>query len=456
MKKTRLESDSIGKIKVPSNKHWGAQTQRALLHFKIGTEEMPKEIISTLALIKKAAAQVNCQLKKLPKNKAKNIIRVCDEIIAGKLNDQFPLTIWQSGSATQTNMNLNEVIANKAKNSIHPNDDVNKSQSTNDVFPTAMHIATQLLITKKLLPALFFLRNELQKVSKKYNNTLKIGRTHLQDALPMTIGQEFSGYVTQIDFAIKNIKIAASHLQNLAIGGTAIGTGLNAPIQFGKKMALHLSKLTGLKFKSAPNKFSALAAHDEMLAVSTALKNLATALFKIANDIRFLASGPNCGFGGLILPSNEPGSSIMPGKVNLTQCEVMLMVCAQVIGNDVTVSFANSQGNFELNVFKPVIIYNVIQSIHLLSNACKSFGNYAIKGLKINQLQLNNFVTKSLMLITALNPIIGYDKACKIAQYALSNNLSLRDACVKLGYLTAKNFDRLINPKKLAKSSATD
>ncbi|MEI8055738.1 MAG: class II fumarate hydratase [bacterium] len=459
MKKTRLEFDSIGEVEVPMDRYWGAQTQRALRHFKIGQEIMPQEIIFALALIKRAAAQVNCEISNLSKNKAKHIIRACDEILAAKLNDHFPLTIWQSGSATQTNMNINEVIANRAivfaggklgsKKPIHPNDDVNMSQSTNDVFPTAMHIATQLIITKKLLPALSFLRNELQRIEKKFNKVLKIGRTHLQDALPMTLGQEFSGYVAQIDLAIRSIKSQTKYLQNLAIGGTAVGTGLNAPNQFAKKMAKRLSELTGLKFKSAPNKFCALASHDELLMTSSALKTLATVLYKITNDIRWLSSGPRCGLGELILPGNEPGSSIMPGKVNPTQCEVMLMVCAQVIGSDAVVSFANSQGNFELNVFKPVIIYNVLQSIHLLSNACTSFGCYAIKKLDINQRQLDSFVGKSLMYVTALNPIIGYDKSCKIAKYALINNISLREASIKLKLLTAKEFDSIIQPRKL-------
>ncbi len=459
MKKTRLEFDSIGKIEVPADRYWGAQTERALLHFQIGQELMPEEIIFSLALIKKAAAQVNSEIGTLAKNKAKHIIRACDEILAGKLDDHFSLTIWQSGSATQTNMNLNEVIANRAiafaggklgsKQPIHPNDDVNMSQSTNDVFPTAMHITTQWLLAKELLPALLSLRKELQETKKKFNNILKIGRTHLQDALPMTLGQEFSGYVAQIDLAIKNIKALSPHLQNLAIGGTAVGTGANTHPQFSKKMAARLSSLTGLKFKSAPNKFCLLAAHDALLMTSSALKTLATALYKIANDLRWLASGPRCGLGELILPSNEPGSSIMPGKVNPTQCEVMLMVCAQVIGNDTVVSFANSQGDFELNVFKPVIIYNVLQSIHLLGDACVSFGRYAIKGLKVNQKQLDEFVAKSLMLVTALNPVIGYDKSCEIAKYALLNNISLREASIKLGYLTAEKFDLIIKPKEL-------
>jgi len=454
MKKTRTESDSIGSIEVSADRYWGAQTERALFYFQIGQEPMPSEIIYALALIKKAAAIVNSELGNLPKNKAKLIVRACDEILTNKLNQHFPLAIWQSGSATQTNMNVNEVIANRAivfasgklgsKKPIHPNDDVNMSQSTNDVFPTAMHIATQLLLNKKLLPSLVYLRNELQQIKKKFNKVLKIGRTHLQDALPLTLGQEFSGYVAQIDLAIKNIKTLAPNLQNLAIGGTAVGTGLNAHPQFGKKMAICLSKLTGLKLKSAPNKFCALAAHDELLMTSGALKTLATALFKITNDIRWLASGPRCGLSELILPDNEPGSSIMPGKVNPTQCEVMLMVCAQVMGNDSVVSFANSQGNFELNVFKPIIIYNVLQSIHLLSNACMSLGQHAIKGLKVNRMQLNNFVEKSLMLVTALNPVIGYDKSCKIAKEALRNNLTLREASIKLGYLTAKEFDLII------------
>jgi fumarate hydratase class II len=454
MKNHKVATDSFGKIKVPPNSYWGAQTQRALLYFQIGQELMPNELIISLALIKKAAAKVNFTLNKLVKQKAKYIDQACDEIIAGYLNHHFPLTIWQSGSATQTNMNLNEVIANRAailatttlkqKIVFHPNDDINMSQSTNDIFPTAMHITTQILLIKKLLPALSLLRQKLFDLSKKFKCQLKIGRTHLQDALPMSLGQEFSGYVAQIDLAINNIKSVLPALQNLAIGGTAIGTGLNAPKQFGSKMANELARLTGLKLKSAANKFSIMAAHDALLMTSSALKTLATALYKIVNDIRWLACGPNCGLGELILPSNEPGSSIMPGKVNPTQCEVMLMLCSQVIGNDAVISFANSQGNFELNVFKPVIIYNLIQAIHLLSDGCISFSHYALQGIKANKKQLDSFVNKSLMLATVLNPIIGYDNASKVVNYAQQNNLTLRQACTKLGYLTSKAYDRLI------------
>ena len=449
IKKTRVESDSLGKITVNTNCYWGAQTERALLHFKIGQEAMPLEVIAALALVKKAAAKTNATLGLLAKNKAKAIMRVCDEILANKLDFHFPLTIWQSGSATQTNMNMNEVIANQAtlllggklgaEKLVHPNDDVNMSQSSNDVFPTAMHIATTLELTKKLIPAINQLHQELLIISKKFKRTLKVGRTHLQDALPITIGQEFSGYVSQIDLAIKNLKNSLPHLQDLAIGGTAVGTGLNSPPQFGKKMAIELTRLTGIKFKSAPNKFCMLAAHDALLIVSGALKTLATALFKITNDIRWLASGPYCGLGELILPSNEPGSSIMPGKVNPTQCEMMMMVAAQVMGNDTVVSFANSQGNFELNVFKPVIIYNILQAINLLSNAAISFTNYALKGIKINQKKLDDFLANSLMLITTLNPIIGYDKSCEIVKYATHHHVSLQAACDKFGY----KFDRL-------------
>lgn len=439
MKKVRLEHDSIGTIKVDDNCYWGAQTQRALLHFKIGPEPIPPEIILALALVKKAAAEINADFGLLAKIKAKYIVRVCDEILANKLTSHFPLTIWQSGSATQTNMNINEVIANRAtallreklngKKPIHPNDDVNMSQSTNDVFPTAMHLATTMLLTKKLLPSVSKLQQELTVISKKFKSILKIGRTHLQDALPLTVGQEFSGYAAQIALAISNLKATLPYLQNLAIGGTAVGTGLNAPHQFDKKMVAHLTKLTGIKFKSAPNKFCLLAAHEAMLITSGALKTLATALFKIANDIRWLASGPHCGLGELILPSNEPGSSIMPGKVNPTQCEVMLMVCAQIIGNDTVVSFANSQGNLELNIFKPLIIYHVLQAINLLSNACTSFRKYALQGLKINPKKLDDFLGSSLMIVTALNPIIGYDKSYKIVKYASKHNLSPRTAC---------------------------
>lgn len=461
MKKTRLEYDSIGKIKVDAKNLWGAQTERALSHFKIGTEPTPIAIISALALIKKGAAKINAELGLLPKNKAKLIIEVCDEILANKLSRHFPVTIWQSGSATQTNMNINEVIANRAfklmggklgsKNPIHPNDHVNMSQSSNDVFPTAMHIATASLLIKKLFPAIKELHRELQNISKKFKKVLKIGRTHLQDALPMTVGQEFSGYAAQIEIALKNLKSSLPYLQNLAIGGTAVGTGLNAPKQFDQKMATYLTKNTGIKFRLAPNKFCLLASHEALLITSSALKTLATVLFKIANDIRWLASGPNCGLGELTLPSNEPGSSIMPSKINPTQCEMMLMVCAQIYGNDATVSFANSQGNFELNTFKPIIIYNVLQSIDLLSNACISFRKYALQKLKVNRKKLDYFLGNSLMIVTALNPVIGYDKSHQVAKYAMNNKVSLRTACQKLGYLTPKKFDQIV--KKITKNS---
>lgn len=454
MAKTRIESDNLGKIKVPTECYWGAQTERAKINFQIGAELMPLEIIHALALTKKAAAIVNSSINTLSKYKANLIVRACNDIINNKLSDNFPLVIWQSGSATQTNMNINEVIANRAikisrgkigsKKPIHPNDDVNMSQSTNDVFPTAMHIATTVAIVRKLLPNLKLLHKELNSLNKKFRKTLKIGRTHLQDAVPITLGQEFFGYAAQLDLAIKNIKNSLPFLQELAIGGTAVGTGLNAPKQFDKKMAIELTKLTGLKFKAATNKFSLLASHDAMLIISSALKTLATILFKMANDIRWLASGPNCGLGELILPANEHGSSIMPGKVNPTQCEALQMVCTQVIGNDSTVSFANSQGNLELNTFKPVIIYNVLQSIKLLSDACTSFRLNALKGIKANYKKIDEYLSKSLMLVTVLNPIIGYDKSYKIVDYASRNNVSLREACKKLNYMTTKEFDRIV------------
>ena len=447
MSKTRTEFDSIGAIQVPNDKYWGAQTQRALANFQIGAEIMPKEIITSLALIKQAAAMVNADLGVLAKHKVKLITEVCARIKNGELDEHFPLTIWQSGSGTQTNMNINEVIANLTK--LHPNDDVNKSQSTNDVFPTAMHIASLYALKETLLPALQFLRQELYQKQKEFNKILKIGRTHLQDALPMTVGQEFSGYVAQLDFAIKSIRNTAINLKYLSIGGTAIGTGLNAPKLFAKYMTKTLTDLTGLKLVPAPNKFCLLASHDALLAVSGTLKGLACALFKITNDIRWLASGPNCGLGELILPDNEPGSSIMPGKVNPTQCEAMLMVCAQVIGNDAVVGFANSQGNFELNVFKPVIVYNILQAINLLSASCWSFGRHAIANLKVNQKKLAMHIDGSLMLVTALNPVIGYDKACLVVQTAAVEGLSLRQASVKLGFLTAKEFDVYVQPKKM-------
>ncbi|MGB6976614.1 MAG: class II fumarate hydratase [Gammaproteobacteria bacterium] len=456
---TRQESDSMGIMEVPQHRYWGAQTQRSLLHFDIGDDQMPKELLKAFGILKKACAMTNQELGKLPAEKARLIIAAADEVIAGKLYEHFPLRIWQTGSGTQTNMNVNEVIANRAiemaggqlgsKKPIHPNDDVNMSQSSNDTFPTAMNIAAADMLQHQLIPAVQELRDALAKKQHEFKDIIKIGRTHLQDAVPLTLGQEFSGYVAQLDADLERLRWVLKDLYNLAIGGTAVGTGLNAPKGFGEKTAKHIAKLTGLPFVSAPNKFAALAAHDEFVMVSGALKTLACSLMKIANDIRWLASGPRCGLGELILPENEPGSSIMPGKVNPTQSEAMTMVCVQVIGNDMAISTAASQGNFELNVFKPVIIYNLIHSMRLLTGACHSFAVHAIVGLQANRARIQELVNKSLMLVTALAPAIGYDKAAKIAHKAYHENTSLREACIALGYLTGEEFDRLIKVENM-------
>jgi fumarate hydratase, class II len=444
--KMRLETDSLGEVAVPSHYYFGAQTQRATLHFNINSELMPQEIIQAIGIVKKAAAITNYTLRKLPKSKCNLILKAANEVIAGKLTDHFPLQIWQSGSGTQTNMNVNEVIANRAieiaggvlgsKKPVHPNDDVNMSQSTNDVFPTAMHIAATKLSEEQLFPAIIFLKKMLSQKQKEFKNVTKIGRTHLQDAVALTLGQEFSGYVAELEICLQNLKLSTKEIKKLAIGGTAVGTGLNAPKKFAGLMAKNISVLTKIKFSSAKNKFQALASHEPIALVSGSLKTLATTLFKIANDIRFLASGPRCGIGELILPDNEPGSSIMPGKVNPTQCEMLTMIAAQVMGNDSVISFANSQGNLELNVFKPVIIYNLLQSIKLLASGMKNFARYAIKDLKINNKKIAYFVENSLMRVTELTPEIGYDKAAKIAKTALKENITLHEARVKLGYLT--------------------
>lgn len=461
--KTRIESDSMGQIEVPHDRYWGAQTQRSLIHFNIGKDgkdTMPPELIKAFAILKKAAAQTNVQLGKLDQKKAQAIIDSADEIIDGKLYDHFPLRIWQTGSGTQTNMNMNEVIANRgreileekyhSKETIHPNDHVNMSQSSNDTFPTAMHIAATEQILHQLLPALKEMRDVLYEKQLQYDNIVKIGRTHLQDAVPLTLGQEFSGYVAQIDMNSKFIESVLPFLKELALGGTAVGTGLNAHPKFAHLAADNIAKLTGIDFVTAPNKFAALASHDAIVMASGALKTLATTLMKIANDIRWLASGPRCGLGEFILPENEPGSSIMPGKVNPTQCEAMTMVCTQVMGNDVAIGIAGSQGNFELNVFKPVMIQNLLHSIHILSDSCRSFTKYALVGMKVNKQQLKDYVDQSLMLVTALNPVIGYDKAAKIAHKAYVEGTNLKDACVSLGYLTAEQFDAAVQPEKMA------
>src|SRR5262244_3513751 len=436
--RTRIESDSMGKIEVPSDVYWGAQTQRSLLHFNIGRDTMPPELIRAFGILKKACALVNQDLGKLPTDKAKLIVQAADEVIAGKLNDQFPLRVWQTGSGTQTNMNVNEVISNRSieiaggemgsKKPIHPNDDVNMSQSSNDTFPTAMHIAAATETARKLLPAVKKLRDVLHAKAREFAGIVKIGRTHLQDATPLTVDQEFGGWVNLLDRDGGRIAVALDGLYDLAIGGTAVGTGLNAHPEFAERAAKKISELTGLPFRSHPNKFASLSAHDEVVFASGALKTLAASLMKIANDVRWLASGPRCGLGELILPENEPGSSIMPGKVNPTQCEAVTMVAVQVMGNDAAIGFAGSQGNFELNVFKPVMIFNYLHSVELLTGAMNSFLDHCIAGIGIDRERIDELMHKSLMLATALNPHVGYDNAAKIAKNAHQKGISLRES----------------------------
>jgi fumarate hydratase class II len=456
---TRIESDSMGKIEVPTNVYWGAQTQRSLHHFDIGRDTMPPELIRAFAILKKAAALVNQELGKLSADKAKLIVQAADEVIAGKLSDQFPLRIWQTGSGTQTNMNVNEVISNRAieiaggvlgsKKPIHPNDDVNMSQSSNDTFPTAMHIAAAERVERVLIPAVEQVRDAIAAKAKQFENIVKIGRTHLQDAVPLTVGQEFSGWASLLDRDIQRLKLVLDGLYDLAIGGTAVGTGLNTHPEFAERAAAKIAQLTALPFRSHPNKFAALSAHDEIVFAQGALETLAASLMKIANDIRWLASGPRCGLGELIIPENEPGSSIMPGKVNPTQSEAMTMVAAQVHGATAAVGFAGSQGNFELNVFKPVIIYNFLHSVTLLSDACRGFVEFMINGIEVDREQVDYYVNNSLMLVTALAPKVGYDKAAKIAHTAHVDHSSLREAALKLGYLTGEEFDAAVKPETM-------
>ena len=456
---TRTETDSMGAIEVRNDRYWGAQTERSLRYFAIGTDVMPPEMIRAFGILKKAAAIVNRDLGKLDSEKATLLIQAADEVIAGTLDDHFPLSIWQTGSGTQTNMNANEVISNRAialvggslgsKSPIHPNDHVNLSQSSNDTFPTAMHIAAVQVIDQNLIPALQKLRAALVAKEQKFNSIIKIGRTHLMDAVPLTLGQEFSGYVAQIDRALVQIQSTLPGLYELAIGGTAVGTGLNTHPEFADRAAKSIAELTGLPFITAPNKFAALAAHDAIVMTSGALKATACALMKIANDLRWMGSGPRCGLGELTLPANEPGSSIMPGKVNPTQCEAMTMVCVQVMGNDSAIGFAGSQGNFELNVFKPVMIHNLLHSIRLLSDASNSFTDHMVVGIQANPNKIEHFLNDSLMLVTALNPHIGYDNAAKVAKLAFENNLTLKQACVSLGLLSAESFDELVKPEKM-------
>jgi fumarate hydratase class II len=456
---TRTESDSMGNIDVPADKYWGAQTQRSIEHFAIGRDVMPAELIRAFGILKKAAAETNAELGLMKSDVVALIVKAADEVIAGKLNDHFPLKVWQTGSGTQTNMNVNEVISGKAneiatgkiggKNPIHPNDHVNQSQSSNDTFPTAMHIAAADAVVHQLLPAILGLRTALADKQKKFAHIVKTGRTHLQDAVPLTLGQEFSGYVAQLDAAMASINKTLPGLYELAIGGTAVGTGLNTHPKFAVTAAAKIAELTKLPFVSAPNKFAALAAHDAFVFASGALKMLACALMKIANDLRWLGSGPRCGLGELILPANEPGSSIMPGKVNPTQSEAMTMVCVQVMGNDAAIGFADSQGNFELNVFKPVILHNFMNSVRLLTDSAKMFSKYCVQGLEADERAINESVHNSLMLVTALAPKIGYDKSAEIAHKAWHDGTSLLTACLALGYLTEKEFKELARPETM-------
>ncbi|MBX2968950.1 MAG: class II fumarate hydratase [Cyclobacteriaceae bacterium] len=460
----RIEKDTMGEVQVPADKYWGAQTERSRNNFKIGPEaSMPKEIIYAFGYLKKAAAMANHELGALSADKKDLIAKACDEIIAGKLDDQFPLVIWQTGSGTQSNMNANEVIAYRAhvlsggrltddKKVLHPNDDVNKSQSSNDTFPTAMHIAAYKQVVEITLPGMKKLRDTLAKKSTAYKNIVKTGRTHFMDATPLTLGQEFSGYVQQIDNSIRAINNALEMVLELALGGTAVGTGLNTPKGYDVLVAKKIAELTGYPFVTAPNKFEALAAHDAMVELSGALKRAAVALMKVANDIRMLSSGPRCGIGEIIIPDNEPGSSIMPGKVNPTQPEALTMVCAQVIGNDVAVSIGGASGHFELNVFKPVIAANVLQSARLLGDACISFNDKCAEGIEPNESIIRQHLENSLMLVTALNTHIGYENAAKIAKKAHKENKTLREAAVELGLLTSEQFDEWVRPEKMVGS----
>jgi fumarate hydratase class II len=455
----RIETDSMGEMKVPVDKYYGAQTARSLMNFKIGGEKFPPEFIRALAIVKKASALTNKELGILAQEKAELIVKAADEIIEGKLNDHFPLVIWQTGSGTQTNMNVNEVIANRAiemaggvmgsKKPIHPNDDVNKSQSTNDAFPTAMHISAVEEIHRKLIPMVKKLRDALQQKAGEFNDIIKIGRTHLMDATPLTLGQEFSGYAQQLTNGLERIEACLPRLYEVPLGGTAVGTGLNSHPEYAEKVAQKISEITGKPFKTARNKFESMAGKDAMVELHGVLKTIAASLMKIANDIRWLASGPRCGIGEINIPENEPGSSIMPGKVNPTQSEAMTMVCAQVFGNDVTVNFAGASGNFELNVFMPVIIFNVLQSIKLLADACESFADNCVVGITPNYERIKMHLDNSLMLVTALNPVIGYDNAAKVAKKAHKEGKTLKEAAVELGLLTPEKFDEVVNPEKM-------
>jgi len=458
---TRSETDSMGAIEVPADRYYGAQTARSLIHFDIGRDVMPRELIRAFGILKKAAALVNRDLGALPEDKCRLIVQAADEVIAGKLDTHFPLRIWQTGSGTQTNMNANEVIANRAielaggrmgsKQPVHPNDDVNRSQSSNDTFPTAMSIAAASELEYSLLPQALHLRDALALKGTEFADIVKIGRTHLQDATPLTLGQEFSGYVALLDANLERLRSVLPGLRALAIGGTAVGTGMNAPPQFAELAARKIAELTRQPFTSHPNKFAALSAHDELVMASGALRTLAVSLMKIANDIRWLGSGPRCGLGELSLPENEPGSSIMPGKVNPTQCEALTMVCVQVMGNDAAIGFAGSQGNFELNVFKPVMIFNFLNSLRLLADASRCFAVHCVAGLGANRERIADQVGNCLMLVTALSPKLGYDNAARIAHTALADGTSLRAATLKLGLLTGEQFDAAVVPERMTR-----
>ena len=457
-KRTRVEKDTMGPIEVPADRLWGAQTERSLHHFKISGERMPRALVHSLVLVKKAAALVNLDLKLLDEKKARAIVAAADEVLAGRHDDEFPLVVWQTGSGTQTNMNANEVLANRAsevlggvrgeERIVHPNDDVNMSQSSNDTFPTAMYIAAAEQLTA-LIPQVERLRDAIDAKAKEFADVVKIGRTHLQDATPLTVGQEFGGWASLVTRDIDRLKAVLPGLLELAIGGTAVGTGLNAHPEFAERAAAEIARITGLPFKSHPDKFAALSAHDEVVFASGALKTLAASLMKIANDIRWLGSGPRCGIGEISLPENEPGSSIMPGKVNPTQSEAMTMVAVQVMGNDAAIGFAGSQGNFELNVFKPVMIHNFLHSVRLLHDACRGFVDFCVNGIELNREQIDEYLNDSLMLVTALNQHVGYDNAAKIAKHAHKKGISLKQSAVDLGLLSEEKFDELVKPEDM-------
>ncbi len=458
--KMRIETDSMGEIEVPADRYWGAQTQRSLIHFSIGQDRIPLEVIYALTVIKKAAALTNHALGKLPEEKMKLIVQAAEEVLTGQLNEHFPLHVWMTGSGTQANMNVNEVIANRAieiaggqlgrKDPIHPNDHVNLSQSSNDTFPTAMHVAAAKAFKVELIPRVQKLRDALDLKAKAWSDIVKIGRTHMQDAVPLTLGQEFSGYVYMLDDNLKRMEAVLSDLYNLAIGGTAVGTGLNTGKGFTESVTANIAQVTGLPFVSAPNKFAIMGAHDAVVMASGVLKTLAVSLYKIANDIRLLSCGPRAGFNELELPANEPGSSIMPGKVNPTQCEAMAMVAVQVMGYDTAVAFAGASGYLEMNVYKPMMIFNVLQSVHILADSCNNFTDFLVDGMQPNRPQIDRYLSESLMLVTALSPVIGYDKASEVAHHAFDHDLTLKDAALQLGYVSAVEFDQIIDPIKMA------